>query len=69
MARRNTPPPLRTGGLAWGAERVALGLSLAELARRSGVSKATLSLAENGRLIPTAAEWQAVSDVLRLARA
>jgi predicted transcriptional regulator len=60
-------PPLRTGGAAWGPQRVRLGLSLRELSRRSGVDKAILSMAENGRLIPTAAEWDAVMAALRAA--
>lgn len=60
--------PLRTGGRAWGPERVELGLSLNRLAALSGVNKAILSQAENGRLIPSGAEWKAVMDALRKAR-
>ena len=60
--------PLRTGGRAWGPERVKLGLSLNRLAKLSGVNKAILSQAENGRLIPSGAEWTAVMDALARAR-
>ena len=60
--------PLRTGGRAWGPERVELGLSLNRLAELSGINKAILSQAENGRLIPSGAEWRAVMDALRKAR-
>lgn len=59
---------LRTGGFAWGTERVLLGLSLNRLAALSGVNKAILSQAENGRLIPSGAEWTAVIDALRKVR-
>lgn len=59
---------LKSGGSAWGAERVMLGLSLRELAALSGVHRATLSAAERGRLIPSGAEYQAVMDALRKVR-
>jgi DNA-binding transcriptional regulator YiaG len=65
MAARRTPQPLRTGGHAWGRERVRLNVSMNRLAALSGVSKATLSLAEQGRYLPTGDEWEAVSRVLR----
>jgi hypothetical protein len=35
------------------------------LAALSGVSKSLLSLAEQGRYLPTGAEWEAVSRALR----
>jgi transcriptional regulator with XRE-family HTH domain len=60
---------LSTGGSAWGPERVRLGLSLRELSRRSGIAVPYLSLAENGRMIPSAAEYDAVTRVLREAAA
>ena len=66
MEARTTP--LRTGGLAWGPERVALGISIRKLAELSGVDKAILSMAEHGRLVPTGAEYQAVMAALRKAR-
>lgn len=55
--------------MAWGPERIRLGLSLRELSKRSGIDKAILSMAENGRLIPTADEYQAVTRVLEDAKA
>ena len=67
MQNRATPP-LRTGGNAWGPERVALGISIRKLADLSGVDKAILSMAENGRLVPTGAEYQKVMDALRTVR-
>ncbi len=66
---RGRVPPLRTGGFAWGRERVALGLSLERLAELSGVPAPYLSLAENGRMVPTGAEHEAVMEALRKARA
>lgn len=57
--------PLTTGGHAWGNERVRLGLSIRELSKRSGVDKAILSMVENGRLIPSPEEYEAVTRVLR----
>ena len=60
--------PLRTGGRAWGPERVKLGLSLNRLAQLSGVNKGILSQAENGRLIPSGKEWTAVMDALARAK-
>jgi len=48
---------------------VRLGISLNELQRRSGVDKATLSLIENGRMIPTSQEYDAVTRALREAAA
>jgi predicted transcriptional regulator len=63
-----TKPTLRTGGRAWGRERVALGISISKLASLSGVDKAILSMVENGRLIPSGEEYDAVMDALRKAR-
>ena len=65
MAARRTPQPLRTGGHAWGQQRVRLNVSMNRLAELSGVSKSLLSLAEQGRYLPTGAEWEAVSRALR----
>lgn len=64
MADNRTPQPPRTNGYAWGPERVRLGLSMGRLSELSGVSKATLSLVEAGRLIPTGADYEAVHDAL-----
>lgn len=65
MAPRKTAAPLRTGGYAWGPERVRLGLSLRELERLSGVNRATLSLVEAGRLVPSGPDYGSVMDALR----
>ncbi len=59
-----TKSPLRTGGRAWGPERVKLGISIRTLAILSGVDKAILSMAENGRLIPSGDEWTKVREAL-----
>lgn len=64
MARRNTPQPLRTKGFVWGKRRVALGVSMRELAELASVSKGMLSLMEAGRLIPTEDEYDRVTAAL-----
>jgi predicted transcriptional regulator len=64
-----TPQPLRTKGGAWGPERVRLGISLKELARRTGINSGTLSHLESGRMNPTGAEFERVMAVLRDAEA
>lgn len=69
VATRRTRPPLRTKGLAWGPERVRLGISLRELSRLAGINMGTLSHIEGGRMVPTAAEWSKVTAVLRDAEA
>lgn len=60
--------PLKTGGRAWGPERVTLGVSLRKLSELSGVDKAILSMAEHGRLVPSGDEYQRVMDALRKVR-
>jgi len=60
-ARRN---PLRTAGYLWGPRRIRLGMSLRQLAELSGVNRATLSLAEAGRLIPAGKDYDAVVQAL-----
>jgi len=60
-----TERQLKTGGRVWGPERVRLGVSIRRLAELSGVDKAILSQAENGRLIPSGAEYDAVTKALR----
>ena len=69
MGRRHTLPPLRTRGFVWGPQRVRLGISLAELSKRVGINKGTLSYLESGRMVPTAAEYERVLAVLRDAEA
>ncbi len=59
---------LKTGGRAWGLERVELGLSLRQLADLSGIDRSLLSMAENGRIIPSGDEYRAVNDALRKIR-
>ena len=66
--QKRTPPPLKTGGRVWGPERVALGVSLRQLEELSGVPRSLLSLAENGRLIPSGEEYGKVSEALRKVR-
>lgn len=55
---------LRSGGSAWGPARVRAGVSIRELERLSGVHRSILSMAENGRLVPSGAEWDAVMRAL-----
>lgn len=59
---------LRSGGHAWSDERVALGLSIRDLERLSGVNRGDLSRIEGGRLIPTSEQWNAVMAALRRTR-
>jgi len=68
MAARKTPQPPKTAGAAWGPERVRLGLSLRALETLSGVNRATLSLVESGRLVPTGREYDAVTVALATVR-
>lgn len=56
--------PLRTGGRLWGPERVRLGMSLDQLAALTGINKGILSMAENGRIIPTGDEYDRVRAAL-----
>ncbi len=59
-------PALHTGGFLWGPIRVERGMGITELARRSGVNMGTLSLMENGRLIPTGDEFHRIMVALGL---
>lgn len=60
--------PLRTAGRVWGPERVKLGLTIRELEKLSGVDKAYISMAESGRMVPTAEEYQAIMEAFRKVR-
>lgn len=64
MARRKILPLLRTGGSLWGPERVAAGLSLRDLESATRISRGFLSRMENGRMIPTSAEYQRIMAAL-----
>lgn len=64
MTTETKRQPLTSGGHVWGARRVAAGISLRQLAEASGVPKGNLSMMEHGRLIPTAAEFDAVMTAL-----
>lgn len=55
---------LRSGGSAWGPQRVALGLSIRELSRLTGISRGMLSLMEHGRMVPTGEEYSRVMAAL-----
>lgn len=55
---------LRTTGFVWGRRRVALNLSVRDLSKLSGVNTGDLSKYENGRMIPTAAEFDRVLEAL-----
>lgn len=60
-----TEPKLRTGGRLWGPRRVALGISMRQLEVLSGIARPWLSMAENGRYIPTGEQYDAVERALR----
>ena len=63
MAKRKYQPP-RTGGHLWGRRRVEAGVTLSALSAECGVNKGVLSLMENGRVIPTSQEYDAIIDAL-----
>lgn len=69
MAATKTPQPLKTGGRAWGNERVAAGVSLRRLSELTGIPRGYLSMAETGRLVPTGEEYRKVMAVLQEAAA
>ena len=48
----------------WRARREATGLGLNEVARRAKVNQSYLSMIEHGRMVPTAAEAEAILRVL-----
>ena len=48
----------------WRRLRLATGMSLAELAKLSGVHKPVISQIETGRMVPTAAEAAAILRAL-----
>lgn len=56
--------PLRSGGHLWGSQRVAAGISIRQLAARSGVARGMLTLMEHGRLLPTNDEYQRIVAAL-----
>jgi len=60
----DTQRALTSGGFAWGPERVALGISIRRLSELSGVNRGTLSLVEQGRLVPSGADYQKVMRAL-----
>ena len=64
MAANKTPQQLTTGGHAWGAMRVRLGVSLRRLSGLTGIPRGYLSMAERGRLVPTGDEYAKVMDAL-----
>jgi len=65
MAGSGRRLPLRTGGFVWGQRRVALGVSLEQLARATHINVGDLSKMEHGRLIPRANEYDRVTAALR----
>lgn len=68
LPERKRTAPTTAGGL-WGPRRVRLGLSLRDLAKRSDVLLAHLSLYEQGRGIPTPAEYERIIAALDAAEA
>lgn len=68
MAARKQPQTLITGGHAWGADRVQLGVSIRRLSDLTGIQRSYISLAERGRLVPTGEEYRKVMDALGLLR-
>jgi hypothetical protein len=62
---RNPHQSPTTRGAAWGPERAALGLSLRQLEKLSGINRGILSLVEAGRIVPSGREYAAVTEALR----
>lgn len=56
---------LVTNGFVWGRLRVDAGLSLTNLSELTGINVGTLSHYENGRMVPTADDFDAVWNALR----
>ena len=69
MSTKRPRPPLRSGGSAWGPQRVRLGVSITDLARLTHINVGDLSKMEHGRMIPRADEYERVMAVLRDAEA
>lgn len=65
MAATKTPQQLKTGGHAWGAMRVRVGISIRRLSEMTGIPRGYLSMAETGRLVPTGDEYAKVMDALQ----
>ena len=61
MARRAVVQPSSSD---WRSRREASGLSLREVARRASINPAILSMIETRRMMPTAAEAEAILRVL-----
>lgn len=59
-----TRAPLTSGGLLWGTQRVAAGISVRQLEERSGVSRGLISLMERGRFIPDVDQYAAITSAL-----
>lgn len=53
---RGRRQPLREASTVYAQRRVALGMSLREVERRTGLNRGFLSMVERGRMIPTADE-------------
>ncbi len=60
MAARINAQPLQERAGEWNRLRVAAGLSIRDLAQASGLSRYTVSLIDQGRLIPSPQEAAAV---------
>lgn len=55
---------LRGSSTAWAQRRLDAGLSISELAAASGVPRSTVGLIDQGRLIPSPDEAEAILRVL-----
>lgn len=60
--------PLRHGSFLWGPWRARLGLSLRDLQELTGINRATLSLAERGKIQVPAAMFDKVTAALERAQ-
>lgn len=58
--------PLRKHPYPWSEARVAAGVSLRELEVATGINRATLSLLDRGRLVPTPEEARRILVALKM---
>ena len=62
MTQKNEKPTITIGDIT--TRRVALGISKAALAREAGLNGSTVSLIENGRLVPYPVQLSKIATAL-----
>lgn len=59
-----TGPAIQGSNTPWSRQRIAAGLSISELAAKSGVARSVVGLIDQGRMVPSPAEAAALLRVL-----